>query len=397
MRIGVLIHDTAATYGGSHTFETSLVEAIQASTSSHKFFFHQTTPSPQVKRWRSLLKQVEVSIGGGWLVDVARKGVSRWRRLLISEEISSVEKFIQDTEIDIAWFLTPFGAPVSVPYIATVWDLQHRLQPIFPELRWDWDARERTYWAMLPSGTRIITGTQTGKNEIIQFYGVNPENVVVVPMPIADAELTMGREQPVDVREKYGVARDFLFYPAQFWPHKNHINLLLALDLLSQKEGMEFDLVLAGSDKGNLQHVTDTAAALKLTSRVHILGFLPKSEVRQFYRDAKCLVFPSFFGPDNIPPLEAFALECPVVAARVSGAEEQLGKAALFFDPRDPADMARAILMLCSNGELRAELVRRGRKLVETRTAQSYMEQMCCIFDELEPYRRTWGRQYVAL
>jgi glycosyltransferase involved in cell wall biosynthesis len=250
---------------------------------------------------------------------------------------------------------------------------------------------------MLPSGTRIITGTQTGKNEIIQFYGVNPENVVVVPMPIADAELTMGREQPVDVREKYGVARDFLFYPAQFWPHKNHINLLLALDLLSQKEGMEFDLVLAGSDKGNLQHVTDTAAALKLTSRVHILGFLPKSEVRQFYRDAKCLVFPSFFGPDNIPPLEAFALECPVVAARVSGAEEQLGKAALFFDPRDPADMARAILMLCSNGELRAELVRRGRKLVETRTAQSYMEQMCCIFDELEPYRRTWGRQYVAL
>src|SRR5207249_4800394 len=127
------------------------------------------------------------------------------------------------------------------------------------------------------------------------------------------------------VRGKYGLRREFLFYPAQFWPHKNHVNLLLALDLLRGSAGVELDLVLTGSDKGNLNHVTKTAVALGLTSQVHILGFVPKADLRELYREAVSLTFASFFGPDNIPPLEAFALGCPVVAAAVPGSEEQLG------------------------------------------------------------------------
>src|SRR5439155_4907404 len=144
------------------------------------------------------------------------------------------------SNIDLVWFLHPGYLPVPVPYLATVWDLQHRRQPFFPEVSttgWTWEARELAYRSSLPRAARIITGTEAGKDEIIAFYGVSPDNIVVVPMPVAQAGLPEDDGNRIDVRAKYGLRREFLFYPAQFWPHKNHVNLLLALDLLKKDTG----------------------------------------------------------------------------------------------------------------------------------------------------------------
>ena len=82
-----------------------------------------------------------------------------------------------------------------MPYVATVWDLQHRQQPFFPEvlaLEGAWEPRERAYRSSLPRASRIITGTQTGKNEIVACYGVVPDNVFVVPLPTAVPEADLG-------------------------------------------------------------------------------------------------------------------------------------------------------------------------------------------------------------
>src|SRR5439155_17628589 len=112
------------------------------------------------------------------------------------------------------------------------------------------------------------------------------------------------------------------------------------------------------------------------------------------YGEAICLTFASFFGPDNIPPLEAFALGCPVIAARVPGSEEQLENAALLFDPAEPADIARVILRVHRDVGLRAELIRRGREIVSAHSPRAYVEQICRILDNFEPVRRCWGRHY---
>jgi glycosyltransferase involved in cell wall biosynthesis len=157
---------------------------------------------------------------------------------------------------------------------------------------------------------------------------------------------------------------------------------------------VELDLVLTGSDKGNLNHVSQSVAALGLTSQVHILGFVPKADLHGLYREAVCLTYASFFGPDNIPPLEAFALSCPVVAARVPGSGEQLGDAALLFDPADPADIAQAILAVHRDRGLRAELIRRGREVVAVRSPRAYVEQVCRILDDFVAIRRCWGQHY---
>jgi glycosyltransferase involved in cell wall biosynthesis len=344
-----------------------------------------------------LVKRAGHSLGAGRPIRSAARGIRFVQTIFAPGKISPIEQFIRDFEIDVAWFLYPWNPPVSVPYITTVWDLQHRYQPFFPEVSTTgrtWEAREQTYRASLPRATRIITGTQTGKDEIVAFYGVSPQNIVVVPTPAAEAEMAGDDDSHIDIRAKYGLDRAFLFYPAQFWPHKNHVNLLLALDLLKRDAGVELDLVLTGSDKGNLNHVSQTVAALGLTSHVYFLGFVPKADLHGLYREAVCLAYASFFGPDNIPPLEAFALGCPVAAARVPGSEEQLGDAVLLFDPADPADIARAILTVHRDRRLRAELIRRGREVVSARSPRAYVEQICRILDDFVPIRRCWGRHY---
>ena len=409
VRIGVVEGSSSPAEGGGFTFTTAVVEAIKACSSSHEFVIWDkgVFEQPRIrnlgsggfvrdvrKQWKQLVKRAGDSVGAGRLI---RATARRIRSVQTVFAVSPIEQFIRKSAIDLVWFLHPGNAPVPVPYIATVWDLQHRRQPFFPEVSttaWTWEAREQAYRLSLPRAARIITGTQVGKDEIVAFYGVSPQNIVVVPTPVAEAELPRDGDSRIDVRAKYGLRPEFLLYPAQFWPHKNHVNLLLALDLLKRDIGVELDLVLTGSDKGNLDHVCETVAALGLTAQVHILGFVPKVDLHGLYREAVSLAYASFFGPDNIPPLEAFALGCPVVAARVPGSEEQLGSAALLFDPADPADIARAILTVHRDLDLRAELVRRGKEIVSARSPRAYVEQICRILDDFVPIRRCWGRHY---
>ena len=317
-----------------------------------------------------------------------------------NERQIQIDQWIRMQQIDIVWFLHPMDTLVSVPYIATVWDLQHRSRPYFPEVSvtgWSWEERERTYSSILPRASYILTGTHAGKNEIVHYYRVNPDNVIVNPLPAPSSSTENHSDTISDIRKRYGIRADFVIYPAQFWPHKNHINLLIALAILNRKRGKTIDMVFTGSDTGNADHVLEKISELGLHDQVHMLGFVPREDLKALYSKARALTFPSFFGPDNIPPLEAFALGCPVTASRVSGAEEQLGDAALLFDPANPDDIASAILTILEDDQLRARMTQNGADIAKVRTPQAYVALVCTAFDKFDPIRRCWGRDYKHL
>src|ERR1043166_2005499 len=99
-----------------------------------------------------------------------------------------------------------------------------------------------------------------------------------------------------------GISGQFLLYPAQFWPHKNHLRLLQAAKLLHERHGWDGTVVCCGSDKGNIGYLQQRAKALGIQHKVHFLGFVKRSELLALYRGAFALCFPSYFGPDNLPP-----------------------------------------------------------------------------------------------
>jgi glycosyltransferase involved in cell wall biosynthesis len=290
------------------------------------------------------------------------------------------------------WFVGAEAVQIDLPYMAIVWDLQHRLQPWFPEVSagGTWRQRESFYAEYLRRATMIIAGNDEGRLEIERFYQVTSNRIKILPHPTPAFTL---RAAPTDVEpllRKYGLKRNYLFYPAQFWSHKNHVNLLRAAAKLKQEQQLDFQLVFVGSDKGNLEYVKSFAARLEPALDVAFLGFVPLEDLVVLYRGAFALTYVTFFGPENLPTLEAFALGCPVIASDVPGAREQLGNAALLVDPRQPAAIANAVKTLYHDERLRRELIEKGRARAEQWTAKDFVRGVFNALDEFEPVRTCW-------
>lgn len=87
---------------------------------------------------------------------------------------------------------------------------------------------------------------------------------------------------------------------------------------------------------------------------------------------------------------------CPVVASQVQGAEEQLGDAAILFNPANPADMAQAMARVVDDPIKRSELIDRGLRKVAGLTPENYVGKVYEILDEIEPMRRCWGKSSIG-
>ncbi len=148
---------------------------------------------------------------------------------------------------------------------------------------------------------------------------------------------------------------------------------------------------MPGSDRGQGAALRERASRAGLGARVHFLGFVEQRALVALYRQAGAMAYPSFFGPENLPPLEAFALGCPVVAARVAGAEEQLGDAALLVDPLDARGFAASLARILKDDAERAGLVERGRARARRFTADDFAAGALDVIDEMVRVRATWS------
>src|SRR5579862_1812716 len=408
LRVGVVSGRQLPTEGGGWTFVAGISGALKRVLTRNDYLFVddmiEREDAAVEKNWdsRNLPRRIlrrAFREGIGMARKIAPQGL---RRLVVKTKDADgypelLQAVVEQQKLDMVWFITQASVPVRGPFIVTVWDLEHREQPCFPEVSvtgWRWMERERHYKAVLPRASFVITGTQAGKEQVVRYYGVNPKNVKVIQFPIPEKDLQLTSVDILALREKYQIKGDFLFYPAQFWPHKNHINLLLALDILRKRNGLRVNLVLTGSDKGNRRYVLEKVSEWGLSDQVFDLGFVSREELNTLYGNALALVFPSFFGPDNLPPLEAFSLACPVIASRITGAEEQLSGGALLFDPADPVDIADKVLAVTADAALRSRLTGEGAKIALLRTPERYIAQVEEILDGFAAIRRCWGLEY---
>lgn len=391
MRVGILLGHSDPTAGGGHTFQAEIFNALLAigAQSPHDFVFlcHPDTaaklPARPLPNAEVMALDVQVPVQRNALFGRSRP----------APPARSLDEQLQAARIEFVWQLGAPGQVLEVPYMVVVWDLQHRLQPWFPEVsaNGNWQHRDSLYDAVLGRAAAVIVGTEVGKLEVERFFRVDPSRILIMPHPtprFTDA----GVETSPSVREKYRISGDYLFYPAQFWAHKNHVNLLLALELLKSRFERPLSIVFVGADHGNFAHVKATADRLGVVDRVHFLGFIPRDDLIALYRHAFALSYVTFFGPENLPPLEAFALGCPVIASEVSGAREQLRDAALFVDPTSPEQIAEAVMRLASEEGLCQKLIDAGTKIAQARTPEGFVREALVFLDRFEAVRRCWAK-----
>jgi glycosyltransferase involved in cell wall biosynthesis len=390
VRIGVYCGDFAPEEGGGHGFVAALTGAFLAAAraSGHQFTLFcepgaAAGLTPRSKDAGVTLRPLPAR--GAFTIGLESLRCYSPAAHLLRRWPGRLDAAGAREGIECLWFLPGIAYEATdIPYIGTVWDLLHRQHPWFPEgsAQGQWEHRELFYARFLRRAAHLLTGTRAGAALIQAQYQVPPDRISVLPQPMPETLAPGGGPSSALAALQ---ARPFLLYPAQFWPHKNHVNLLHALKSL---EGV--DLVLPGSDKGNLAHVKRTAGDLGLGQRVHFPGFVGANDLAWLYRNAVALAYPSFLGPDNLPPIEAFAYGCPVAIADYEGAAEQTGDAALRFDPADPAAMAGALRRLLEDRALGESLVARGRTLAAGRSATGYVKAVFAVLDRFEAVRRCW-------
>jgi glycosyltransferase involved in cell wall biosynthesis len=273
-------------------------------------------------------------------------------------------------ELMIYGYPTAKSFETGLPFVMPIHDLQHRLQLEFPEVSagGEWERREYLYRNACRYGLSLLADSGIGKEDILQLYGeyIGPDRVEVLPFPPIHRPRWDNRALAIArARATYGLPERYFFYPAQFWPHKNHLRIVRALAALKASSGTQIAVVFSGSCTGEIREhtfrtVMSTASEVGVAEQITYLGYVPDADMPAIYSGAEALIMPTFFGPTNIPVLEAWTAGCPVLTSNIRGVREQAGAAALLVDPASIEAIAAGMRELWTNEVLRTDLIRTG-------------------------------------
>lgn len=300
----------------------------------------------------------------------------------ISKIQAKSNELLKENHIELIFYPDPYVRIENFPYIILNWDLGHKSSFAFPELSMNnqYKFRSRNCIKNLNEAIFVCCESERGKTEVEKYLQINPDRLKILPIfPGKIIEESIIEEMPAWFNQNH-----FFFYPAQFWSHKNHYNLILGFnEMLKKSEYKNFDLILTGSDKGNLDYIKNIIESLKLSDRIRITGFIKNEELKWLYRNAVGLVYPSFLGPTNMPLLEANALGCNIACSNLGGHIELLGKSAIYFDPKSPQSICKAMIETYNS---RATI--KDKIDLNLNDNISILNQ---IFIDSIPIRRTWG------
>ncbi len=284
----------------------------------------------------------------------------------------------------------------NFPFVVSNWDIGHKASFAFPELgmNYSFDYREKWYGKGIFKALLVFAESETGKNELVTYTGLNPERIRILPLfPGGVVDLNVGVETRMSKLNQFNlVPENFFFYPAQFWAHKNHYNLLKAFRIIAD-EFPEIKLVFTGSDKGNKQYIQKITKELGLTSQVLFTGFIDNETMVAFYSHAIAMVMPSFLGPTNMPLLEARLLSCPVLCSNLPGHQEMMKEGALYFEPSEPTQMANVMKGIMDKNLRSNLLINASKTILNTPfSSENVMKQLDDSLIKLIPIRSCWGK-----
>jgi glycosyltransferase involved in cell wall biosynthesis len=210
--------------------------------------------------------------------------------------------------------------------------------------------------------TQIITDSEHSKKEILRHLHAAPEKIeVVYPAVDPGFHSILDAAQTATVGSRYGIDSDYILNVAIYKPRKNHAGLLQAFRLLLNT-GARAQLVIAGRMAEGEPILRRMAADLGIGQQVIFTGFVEDADLRALYSGARVYACPSSYEGFGFTVLEAMACGTPVVCSSATSLPEVAGKAALYFDPENPREMANQLVRAFSDDALRTSLTAEGRR-----------------------------------
>ena len=265
---------------------------------------------------------------------------------------------------DVVHFTVQRAFLTTTPSIYHPHDLQHVHLPQFFD---DAERRKRdvTYRTYCKQAVMVAAAATWVRDDLIKQFDLPKEKVQVVPLaPILTEYAEPTAQDVASVRVKYNLPEQFILYPAQTWPHKNHLRLVEALAILRDRHGLVVPLVACGRHNEFFATIERRATERGVRDQLHFLDFISGFDVQCLYRLCRAVVIPTLFEAASGPLNDAFVAGAPAACSNVTALPRQAADAALVFDPHEPAAIARAVRQLWTDEAMRRTLVHRGRERV---------------------------------
>jgi len=271
---------------------------------------------------------------------------------------------------------------VRLSVVATVHDLMHRYEPSFPEVskHGRWLIREHRLRNLVSSARAILVDSEVGLKHVVESYGTDEKKIF--PLPYVAPSLIAIGDEGYDFDKRYTLPKKFILYPAQFWSHKNHNRLILAASILRERIP-DISLVFTGGKNKSYDDVQNYVRELRMQGRIIFISYVPEKDIAGLYRRARAMMMPTFFGPTNIPPLEAFACGCPAAVSDIYGMPEQVGDAALLFNPSSVEEIAKVMERLWVDDDLCSQLISKGYNKTENWGQEQFGERLRHILEQI--------------
>ena len=217
-----------------------------------------------------------------------------------------------------------------------------------------------------------VTPSEYARQDVIQYYGMKPENVFTIANAIPDH----------GIRNRSPQALVFTFLGR--YDACKGIDVLLQAFAIAHAENPALQLQLAGGKlSAALQQMITTN---NLNNAVQNIGYIPYQQVLDYLAGSYAFIIPSRI--DNLPTvvIEALSTATPVIASAAGGVPEMItdGYNGLLFEKENPQDLARKLLTLAANTTLRNQLAQQARQSYEEKfTIQRHVQQVINMLEQL--------------
>lgn len=246
----------------------------------------------------------------------------------------------------------------SKKFIYTLHDLQEKYFPEYFKkhiILW----RKFMYTKLSKKAFRVITESYHVKGDISKYFNIPFEKIEVIESP----PIFSKTDENFNLLNHYKeLTQPYVFFPAQFWKHKNHLRVISAFSklLIDHKNLI---IVLTGNKIREYSKIKNLIKELNIQENVKFISNIPQNHMPYFFQNARIVIAPTLYESISIPVFEAFYYKVPVCASGVYAIIDQVGDAGELFDPYSVDSIFNSMKKLIESNEIsRNDYISKGLK-----------------------------------